>query len=81
MTTEPDRMDVIKSGVFELDDLIGERNTCFTTLCKLTDFVEPQHLKHTMFEVTTDLGSTVIKMRRIFNDLHTVAVRGEEVSS
>ena len=70
MTTEPDRMEVIKRGVFDLDELIGECNTCCTTLAKLTDYVEPEHISHTMFGVNTDLGSALIKMRRIFNELH-----------
>ena len=67
--------DVIKRGVHDLDGLIGECHTCFTTLCKLTDFVETEALKATMFWVTTDLDTTVIKMRRIHNELH-VAVGG-----
>ena len=67
--------DVIKSGVFDLDDLITQSECCSTTIGKLTDYVEAGHTKQSLYSVNTDLGSALIKMRRIFNDLH-VAVRG-----
>ena len=79
-TTNPST-DVIKRGVFDLDDVITWSEDCCTTLGKLAEYVEPQHVQQSMFAVNTDLGAELIKMRRIFNDLHTVAVRGEEVSS
>ena len=59
----------------ELDDLIGQCDECSTTLGKLAGYAEADHVRQSMFSVQTDLGSALIKMRRVFNALH-VAVGG-----
>ena len=75
-TTVADRpSDVIKRGVFDLDELITESESCSTTMGKLAEYVEADHVRHSMLSVQTDLGSALIKMRRIHDDLH-VAVGG-----
>ncbi len=66
--------DVIKRGVFDLDDLITQSEDCSTTMGKLAEFVETDHVQQSMLSVNTDLGSALIKMRRIFNDLHAAVV-------
>ena len=71
----PERMDAIKHGVFELDDLITQSEVCCTTLGKLAELASPDHVKHSMLWVQTDLGAAIIQMRRIFNELH-VAMGG-----
>ena len=67
--------DAIRKGVFDLDDLITRSEVCSTTLGKFAEYVEADHVRQSMFSVQTDLSSAVIKMRRIFNEMH-VALGG-----
>ena len=79
--SSPERAEKIRKLVFDLDGPLGRINECKGTICHLTDFIEDEALKDVFFRVSSVLDHQVCIARKIFADLHTVAVRGEEVSS
>ena len=79
--SSPERAEKIRSLVNDLDGPLGRIAECKGTLMHLSDFIDDDALKSIMCRVSMDLDLEVNKAKRTFNDLHTVAVRGEEVSS
>ncbi len=80
-SSSPERADKIRNLVQDLDSPLGRIAECKGTLMHLSDFIDDDALKSIMFRVSLDLDHEVCIATKVFNDLHTVAVRGEEVSS
>ena len=79
--SSPDRDEKIRNLVKDLDDPLGRIVECKGTILHLTDFIDDEALKDVFSRVSSDLDHQVCIARKLFADLHTVAVRGEEVAS
>ena len=65
----------IRQLVSDIETPIIEADECYATMCKLIDYVEDRELKNIMGRVSIDNSRACVEIRRLFNDLHSAAVR------